>query len=250
MESTQSSLTSLACIQNWEQCRTNQSSIENSLFTGNSFTLKVGTVSPVFNRLHIYIGKATPENESGGISFYAVPSVCDYQSTIQTEYENYSSEPQKVARTLPDLVNSKLVPVDFKTTPFKYSAQGESPSAQLLIDSVNNWNNESVRASWLNAKFEGGPRYVLAAFDIDVSDFEPSHEHTCFLALKPDAKNPNDYTIDLVVVNTVTGNILNLEENENNVSFRDLARLVPPFGQAKRPSTNEPNFGVYQIANE
>ncbi len=240
------SFTPLECIENWENCRRNQLSIENSLFTGNSFHLKVGLISPMYNRLHIYIGKATPSGESGGISFYGVPSVCDYESTIETEYHNYSIEQGKGAKTLQQLINSKLVPINFTTKPYDFGIENPNPAEKLLIESVNNWNDIATRESWLASKFTDGIGFVLAAFDIDVSDFEPSHDHECYLALKPDPQNAKNYVLDLVIVNTTNGRFLNLQENESGVSLRDLSRLVPPFGQEGLPSTAQSNFGILQ----
>ncbi|MFK7748564.1 MAG: hypothetical protein AB8B65_09245 [Kordia sp.] len=240
------SLTPLQCIENWGNCRKNQTSVANSLLTGNSFHLKVGLISPMYNRLHIYIGKSTPLEQSGGISFYGVPSVCDYENTLKAEYHNYSIEQGQGAKTLPQLIDSKLVPINFTEKPFAYNIENPNPAEKLLIESINNWNIAAHRQSWLDSKFPEGEGFVLAAFDIDVSDFEPLHGHECFLALKPAPENGKNYVLDLVILNTTSKKFLNLQETENGVSLRDLARLVPPFGQAGLPSTNESNFGILQ----
>ncbi|MEM6687043.1 MAG: hypothetical protein AAF617_14780, partial [Bacteroidota bacterium] len=203
---------------------------------------------PVYNRLHIYIGKATSCEAAGGISFYGVPSVCDYENTIATEYRNYKTEYGIGAKSETELINSKLVPINFTTKAFNYSSKGQPAAAQLLIESIQNWNNSTTRNKWLASKFPKGTGSVLAAFDIDVSDFEPSHEHECYLALKPVPESVGSYVLDLVIVNTDTNAFLNIKEENGAVSFRDLSRLVPPFGQEGLPSTNASNFGIFSIA--
>ncbi|WP_298512566.1 hypothetical protein [uncultured Kordia sp.] len=190
-----------------------------SLFekSGNSFPLTLNAKMKAAERLHIYFGL----DGSGNIQFYAIPADLDQESN-KTIYSCGAS-------------------VALDATQQTVTSNSNSP----LVGWVNNWCNETLRNNWLT-----GLDQAVQVFVIHTTDFVVNDLHKCYLSLKPGAAK-GQYTVDLVIQNTVTGMFLNVEEPSADddalgAQFADMARPVPPFGQEGHTSTDASNFGVFQ----
>jgi hypothetical protein len=215
--------TPLFCINQWAIARTNEVLL-NSLFSasGNSFSLNSARLGG--EKLHIYIGY-----DGEDLSLYTIPSEADTGSSVS----NASLTKIAIAAEKQTLASSSR----------------DSQNRIELIEAINNWTDPANIASWVSQNFSAktSENTILQTFIIDTTDFMSDHNYEGYFALKitEEDKKPV-YTIDLVVVNTDTGQILNLVNVGNATHYRDLARLVPPFGQEKHPSTKKENFGVLQ----
>ncbi len=191
-----------------------------SLFekSGNSFPLTLNAKMKAAERLHIYFGL----DSSGKIQFYVIPAGLD-QNSNKTIYSCGES-------------------VALDATQQSVTSNSTSP----LVGWINNWCNETLRNGWLT-----GLDQAVQVFVIHTTDFVVNDLHNCYLSLKPSTVE-GQYTVDLVIQNTVTGMFLNIEEPSAadatlGAQFADMARPVPTFGQDNHTSADQSNFGVLEI---
>lgn len=247
MDNTKSPLTPTDCISNWNVARQKEELATVLLSsTGNYFLLDTGNISSIFNTLHIYIGY---NNEN--LELYALPSIVESGQNLTISHNRYKQyEEEKGAKNILnflDYVNSKLLPISLLNNQdgIEKKISGTPNAAEeKLIQSINSWDDPEKKAAWISRLFKESSDSMVLAFDIDISDFKPGQIHACYFALNQD-ENEN-FTVDLVIINTETNQILNLMVDHTNYDktsqYRDMARPVPPFGQDIYTGQNE--FGI------
>jgi len=110
---------------------------------------------------------------------------------------------------------------------------------------INNWYTDSIRNKWITDRFQGSDSVaIFQAFVIKAVDFEYGVEHDCYLSLKETPiNNTVSYTADLVIVNSETGKIVSLTQNQlDSKNIEDLTRPVPPFGSNKAEFSTLRNY--------
>lgn len=191
-------------IRNWHAARQQKDRVAKLLLDGgNKFSLVRS--NDMTMSIHIYFGCT----DSGLLSFHSIEAIDDASKDFEwissTNLSNQKEEISKADNTSPN--------------------QLAWEQADL---SVKRWLDDDKRYKWLSAGFNDvvNQNRIVQAISVDTKDFEIGIDHDCYLALREGESKEQDYTFDLIILNSANGLMLNPFEHE---SLGHLVKPVPPF---------------------